>query len=86
MQNVETFLDNLFTESAKEKEREQKDKIYKYVLLSKDLFETIRKVTCKVVSRRYDRSIDCDILRCVDIDTNEAFSCNQFRIELSEIK
>lgn len=86
MQNVESFLDNLFYNSAKEKESEMKGKKYKYKKLANDYCTVIKTGTCTITSRNYNKSLDCDVLNCVDIDTKETFSCNQFRIDLFEIK
>lgn len=83
--SVESFLDNLFTDSARQKEMASKGKTY-YYEYRKDYCGTPDKAgECIVLSRRYDRGIDCDILRCQDTGTGEEFSCNQFQIVLKQV-
>lgn len=85
-QNVETRLIKLFTEAAKQKEESMKGKVYDYKLYKGDCFlgELLKKGKCKVVSREYERSIDCDVIGIIDIDTNEKFYASQFALELNE--
>lgn len=86
MTNINDFLDGVFTEGAKQKEAGQRGKIFFYELYANIYREEIKaNGKCEVISRTYDRSVDCDILICRDIDTEEKFSCNQFMIELSEV-
>lgn len=86
MANINSFLDKIFMEGAKKKEAAQIGKIFLYKLYTNIYMEEIKSIgKCKIVSRTYDRKIDCDILTCKDIDTEERFSCNQFEIELSNV-
>ena len=86
MEKVNVFLDNLFQENAKNEEREMNGKQYNYKLFSGLFMDNlVASGKCKVVSRRYCKNLDCDILSCVDMETNKTFSCNQFAIELKEV-
>ncbi len=87
MLDIETFLNVSFEQVTKDKLKMQKDKTYFYKLFSGffcDQLEATGK--CKVRERRYERSIDCDILVCEDLDTGKVFSANQFAVILKEIK
>ena len=86
MTSINSFLDGVFAEGARQKEAQQRGKIFSYELYTNICREGIKASgKCEVISRRYDRSVDCDILTCKDISTEEKFSCNQFMIELSEV-
>ena len=86
MASVNGFLDGLFADSAKQKEAQQRGKIFRYRLFTNIYRDGIKaRGKCEVISRRYDRIVDCDILTCQDVTTGEKFSCNQFMIELSEV-
>lgn len=86
MADINGFLDGVFSEGAKQKETQQRGKVFSYELYT-NIYRDVIKASgkCEVISRRYDRGIDCDILSCIDISTGENFSCNQFIIELSEV-
>lgn len=83
--NVETRLIKLFTEAAKQKEESMKGKVYVYKLYKGLLLDELaKKGKCKVLSREYERCIDCDVIGIIDIDTNEKFYASQFALELNE--
>lgn len=87
MNNVEAFLDNLFTNAAKERELNHKGKQYSYKLFSGQWMDELKATgICEVIARRYDKGEDCDILTCKDLTTNETFCCNQFAIKLTEVE
>lgn len=87
MNNLETFLDISFEKAAKNRLKMQKEKIYSYKLFSGFMGDQLEATgKCKVRERRYERSIDCDILVCEDLDTGKVFSANQFAVILKEIK
>lgn len=81
---VEGFLNGFFMDSARQKELQQKGRVYQYELRRKYDGTSDASGKCIVLARRYDRSLDCDVLSCLDIKTKETFSCNQFQIELEE--
>lgn len=81
---TESFLDNLFVASAKEKDVQQRRKTFRYELHRKYEGVSEESRECMLLSRRYDRSLDCDVLSCKDIKTNKTFYCNQFQIDLEE--
>ena len=81
---TESFLDNLFVASAKKKDVQQRGKTFRYELRRKYAGVPEESGECVVLSRRYDRSLDCDVLSCKDIKTNKTFYCNQFQIDLEE--
>lgn len=81
---VERFSDNLFTSAARENEERQKGKLYCYELRRRYAGIPDASGKCVVLSRRYDRCLDCDVLSCKDTGTGENFFCNQFQITLEE--
>ena len=81
---IEGFLDGLFTDATREKEERQKGKLYCYELRRGYGGIPDASGKCIVLSRRYDRCLDCDVLSCKDTGTGETFSCNQFQIALEE--
>lgn len=81
---VEGFLDGLFAGAAREREEQQRGKLYRYELRRKYGGIPDMSGKCVVLSRRYDICLDCDVLSCRDTDTEETFSCNQFQITLME--
>lgn len=86
MKDINRFLDGVFMDSARKKEEEQKGKQYSYKLFSGLFMDNLKASgKCEVVKRRYDKTLDCDVLTCRDLTTNETFCCNQFAIELKEI-
>lgn len=86
MEGVNGFLDGLFNESAKQKEQEQKRKVFFYRLFTNAYMDNLKAVgKCKVVSVAYDKTIDCNIFICEDIRTRKRFCCNQFMVELKEV-
>lgn len=86
MADINGFLDGVFADGAKQKEAQQRGKVFSYELYTNIYRDEIKSSgKCEVISRRYDRWIDCDILTCRDISTDKKFSCNQFMIKLSEV-
>lgn len=84
--SIESFMTANFSNYAKEQERRMRGKRYKYALLDNSFSNVIKEGECFVNSRRYDLSIDCDILTVTDCDTQEKFSANQFVLNLKEVK
>lgn len=84
---MENYLNNLFIDEAKRRENRQRNKRYSYKLYDEIFMDELKADgVCEVISRRYDRFMDCDILTCKDLNTENLFSCNQFAIRLQEIK
>lgn len=82
---IESYLDQVFAEGAKQIENDVKGKVFKYTLYSSDLSEVIKKGSCRILNVNYDRYLDCNFYRFEDIDTKEVFKpVNQFRLELKE--
>ena len=81
---VEDFLNVSFANAAKEMEERQKGKTYQYKLRKEYCGIPDMSGKCLVLSRECDRGLDCDVLRCRDVDTGKIFSCNQFQLEIEE--
>lgn len=82
---IESYLDQVFAEGAKQIENDVKGKVFKYTLYKSDLTEVIKKGSCRILAVNYDRYLDCNFYRFEDIDTKEVFKpVNQFRLELKE--
>lgn len=83
---VESLLDNVFAESARQEEKEMQGKVYVYKFYKGFMMDKLAKEgKCIVKSRRYNRGCDCDIITVIDCDTRETFSANQFAIILEEV-
>lgn len=82
----DAYLNKILTEEAKQKEKFMQGKVYAYKLYKGVLLDELaKKGKCKVLSREYERDIDCDMLLVVDINTNEKLYANQFALELKEV-
>lgn len=82
---VEAHLDNVFIDAAKRKEKQLKGKVLSYELFDDvDYITVIKSGKCEVVSVRYDKHLDCDVIKCKDIDTSEEMSAIEFCIKLKE--
>lgn len=81
---LESYLDQVFAEGAKQTENDVKDKVFKYALYKQDFSKIIKKGSCRILAVNYDRSLDCNLFIFEDIDTKEVKTVNQFRLELKE--
>ena len=84
MSNVETHLNQVFEESARDIQSYYTDKIVQYKLYDNDMCKVIKEGRCTVNSCSYSRSVDCNVYTVTDVDTGEKFSGHQFRLRLSE--
>lgn len=85
MMSVEQHLDNVFSEGAKLKEEKMKGKIYTYKLYNGSFMDNLAQSgQCIVLSREYDRDLDCDVITVEDCDTKEKFAADQFALHLVE--
>lgn len=81
MNNIESYLDNLFTNAAAKTESFYKDKIIEYTLFD-DNCHIVRTGKGRIRTCRYDKSIDCNIYVLDDIDREILFAAHQFEIDI----
>lgn len=81
----EAYLDQVFSQGAKDQLAYAKGKIFNYNLLD-DNYQVIKTGRCSVENRYYDKSIDCDVITIKDLDTEEFITEHQFKLDLYETK
>jgi len=85
--DVESHLDRVFEDGARQLEKSMKGMIHTYIIrgmgYTADNGEN-GSGKCEVLSVRYDRELDCDIMTFKDIDTGETRSICQFEVFLKE--
>jgi len=84
--SIESHLDNVFTEGARQRKAQCAGKIYKYkAYKSHGLSSTlIAEGRCEVLDVSYEKFIDCDVYTIRDIDTGVQIRKNQFDLILKE--
>jgi len=84
---IETHLNNVFENGARQLEISMKDKIHSYRIRGMGYTAENGETgtgRCKVISVRYDRGLDCDIMTFEDIDTGVTRSICQFEVFLKD--
>ena len=85
--SVEAHLDNVFQDGARQKEKDMKAKTFQYKLNGRGYtVENGERGSgrCIVESVRYDKSLDCNVIRFKDIDTGKTRSVCQFEVTIKE--
>lgn len=89
-QNVESHLDQVFSEGAASLAKDMAGNVYSYTLDSmgytvkqEDHGKTGR---CRVLGIHYSKSLDCNVYHLLDIDTDVEFHPCQFEVRLEEVK
>jgi len=84
---IESHLDRVFEDGARQHEKSMKGKIHEYRISGMGYTaENGEKGTgrCRILSVRYNRELDCNVLTFEDINTGKTRSICQFEVFLKE--
>lgn len=85
--NMNNYLNDLFSDSAKNKLQQQIGKVYNYsIKYLSGVASNKNTGRCIVVDRYYDDFCDCDMIVIEDINTKEQLIINQFELILMEVE
>lgn len=87
--SVESHLDRTFEEAARRLEEEMMDNEYNYLLEPTghmvDFSRAGESGRCRCFGVEYNRTLDCNIFRMLDLDTEHEFIVDEFEIKLELI-
>jgi len=84
---IESHLNRVFEDGAKQLQKSLKDKIHTYKIRGMGYTAENGETgsgRCKVLLVKYDRELDCDVMTFEDIDTGITRSICQFEIFLKD--